>query len=483
MHSVIRSAIACVAALFLSSPAASGSDFSVHLFAITSGHYGSAENAGSASLSGAHTSGRLVLQHLSDRLNPRSTILLRSSEDKLVSRNDVFDGLAELQERIDQTPGPDFVVIYLMAHGFGEGIGWNQFLQPGDVGLERLGESMDINAYDPEVLAGQLIYVAEIVDLLKNTGARYMVLVDACYEGSEVPVSSPVFTDAVEQNILDIFGIVRAFNQFRDPDAVIFSAKPGTTVQTVPVPNATGVYRQQKIGPLARRVLLSLEDLPNNGTFSVTDFVALMTDGDLDARTKPAISFYTDEAPITLKQTSQMHDELVVNFGSSSLDDFQVASLEPGGADRRDEVTLPSVVRGHFKLAGSPGEYISDGRDWTYDHVSASFILESLERGRFALTVASGAEDWTIELATPDNKRFEKTRYANTEHPWIKDEGSPGLDISGAGRACNENSGSFVVNDVNYVNDRITSIDVVMTQECLDENIPITGELELLFSE
>ena len=482
MRSTIRTFTIFCSILFCNEANSAETISNVHLLAITSGHYGKSQGAGGTNLSGAHVSGRLVLNQLARRLNPVSVTLLRSSESQLISRDDVFSALSELHERVEKTSGPDFVVLYLMAHGYGEGIGWNQFLQPGDVGLAMLGEAVDIDQYDPAGLAKQLIYVAEIVDALKESGARYMVLVDACYEGSERAISSPVFSSAVEQNIRDILAIVKAFNQFREHDAVVFSAEPGTTVQTVAVPNATDFLKGQKIGPLARRLLIILEQTPDDGALSIEALVSSLRDGDVDASTSAAISYYIHEAPVTLKRPAKPSEEISVRYGSAALTDFRMAVFKPDEGEAKPEPALPSVVKGRFHLKGSPGEYLTDGRDWTYDHTSGSFSLETLERGRVTLTITSGDEDWSIDLAAPLGKRFEKAHYANAQHSWFREEQYPGIDISGQGRACNDNAGSFTVNEVSYANDRITSIDVSIVQNCKDENIPISAELKLEFT-
>lgn len=446
MRSTIRILAVFCSILFYGGSASAETISNVHLLAIANGHYGKSENAGSANLTGAHISGRLVLNRLSQSLNPVSATLLRSSENRLISRSDVYSALSELRDRIDKTPGSDFVVLYIMAHGYGEGIGWNQFLQPGDVGMTKLGEAIDINQYDVEVLATQLIYVAEIVDALKKSGARYMLLVDACYEGSEAAISSPVFSSDVEQNIRNIFAILKAFNQFRGRDAVVFSAEPGKTVQTVAIPNATGALKGQKVGPLARRLLIALEKLADDGSISLNALVSSLRNPDLDTVTSNAISFYTDEEPVTLRTSTKSSKKPSVRYGSATLADFRLAVFTPGEDEAKKETDLPSVITGRFHLTGSPGEYITDGRNWTYDHNSGAFSLDALKRGRLTLTINSGDEDWSVDLAAPSGQRFEIGHYANAQHAMFREDPHPGIDISGRGRGCNENGGSFTVN-------------------------------------
>lgn len=482
MRSTTRALAIVFSIIFCSQAIAAETISNTHIVAIANGHYGTSEGVGSANLSGAHVSGRLVLNRLAGRLNPVSVTLLRSSEGKLVSRSDVFSVLSDLREQVEDTPGPDFVVLYLMAHGYGEGIAWNQFLQPGDVGLRKLGEAVDINRYDAEGLAKQLIHVAEVVDVLKRSGARYMVLVDACYEGDERPISSPVFTGSVEQNMRDILALVRAFNQFRESDAVLFSTQPGMTVKTVPVPNATGALKGQKIGPLARRLLMVLQWLPDDAALSVETLVSAMRDTGLDAATSAAVSYYTNEKPVILKRPPKASGKISVRYGSAAPADFRLAVFDPDEGEAKAEAALPSVVKGRFSLKGSPGEYITDGRDWRYDHASGTFSLDALEKDRITLTVTSGEENWTVDLAVPTGQRFEKGQYADAQHAWFREDTVPGIEISGQGRACNDNAGSFTVRQVRYSNGRLSSIDVSLIQTCKDENIPISAQLTLELS-
>lgn len=451
----------------------------VHLVAITIGHYAQSDNSGTANLSGAHVSGRLLLNELNKRLNPVSSVHLRSSEEQLISRDDVFSIFSELRQRVRKTSGQDFVFVYLMAHGYGEGIGWNQFLQPSDIGLSRIDGSVDVNEFNVIHLSKQLIYIAELVDLLKSIGANYMVLIDACYEGNQVSVSNPVFTQTNEQNIGNILGILKAFNQFRENDAVVFASEPGKTVQTVSIPNAKGVLKKQKIGPLSRRMLISLGQYSNGRPLDVADLVSKLTSSSLDSETSPSISFHTNETPISLKRASGSPSQIQVRFGSSTLGDFQMASFEPNALPDSEVPLLPSVIDGRFTIVGSISEYISDGQDWDYDGADGTFSITSLSKNYIALSIEGKDADWSVELATPNGKEFEKGRYDNAQNAVFRDEDAPGISISGSGRGCSDNFGSFTVHSVIYSNGNLSSLDVSIIHACLDEGIPIQAKLQL----
>lgn len=99
-----------------------------------------------------------------------------------------------------------------------------------------------------------------------------------------------------------------------------------------------------------------------------------------------------------------------------------------------------------------------------------------MEKGQVTLTITSGKEGWSTDLATPSGKRFEKGHYANTQHAWFRDDQNPGIDISGQGRACRDNTGSFTTNRAEYFGGRLIRM-VTIVQVCQDENIPISAEL------
>lgn len=153
-------------------PSVSLANPDVHILSIGNGHYAPRPGEPAANVRGASISARLALLRLGRLIGAETAILLRSKPDQLVSRNDIFVAIDDLVQRAKATPNDDRLIVYYNGHGFGEGIAWNAFLQPGDVILPS-----ELSEFDPELLAADLVYVAEIVDILEGTGMPYILLI------------------------------------------------------------------------------------------------------------------------------------------------------------------------------------------------------------------------------------------------------------------------------------------------------------------
>jgi hypothetical protein len=80
---------------------------------------------------------------------------------------------------------------------------------------------------------------------------------------------------------------------------------------------------------------------------------------------------------------------------------------------------------------------------------------------------------WTVELAAPAGEQLKPGVYRNAERAAFRTGRSPGLDVSGDGRGCNEVYGQFSVNQIETdTSGAITVLDASYTQHCENADAP-----------
>lgn len=115
---------------------------------------------------------------------------------------------------------------------------------------------------------------------------------------------------------------------------------------------------------------------------------------------------------------------------------------------------------------GDPGDYISQGRSWSFGppadgmQVSASRTLVML-----------ATRDWNAEFEAPVGERLASGRTYEGARRYPFNDAAPGLAIHGDGRGCNELSGTFTVNKIEFDDaGTLRAFDVTFEQHC--EHMP-----------
>lgn len=203
----------------------------------------------------------------------RFAVELLADEGRYVTREDVLHQLDRVLERAQRSANP-LVVYYFGGHGVSEGFGWNLFSIPGD-------ELVPIAVGDVERLAQRYLHAAQIVDVISAADVPFLVLFDHCSDGESRQLVSGILSEEALRNISSVADILRHMNEFRMPSPVFFSTDPGSVVSSVADPRAE--FSDQSIGPLARRLLLVLEQ--SEQLLSMERLVSGLLDPSLDADT------------------------------------------------------------------------------------------------------------------------------------------------------------------------------------------------------
>ena len=419
-------------------------------------------------ISGANTSARLVSEALNE-LNAAYGIVLKSRQKNYVSRADIYKGISDVLARIKKdVPETPLFVFYFVGHGVSEGIGWNHFSLPG-----TFKDRSDEVANDIEWLHSQAIHAGTLVGHLNGAAVPYLLLFDNCYEGDEEKFNSPVLSETATKNLVGISNILRFINEFHGKNPVLFAAARGEKVKTVPPPFETNpIYN---IGPLARRLLISLEPYARGERFTLQQLVASLKDGGLDEHTRPAITKaeieHLDPTKLVVTEAREISITRLGTNASQTMIDATVAL---------DNQNSPTVVDleaiGNYRLEGPSGEYISGGR--VVGASSVPICVQQFGPGDIYVELEDG--DWSFGFATGDGAPFTAMRYPASMRYAFRDEGVPGLEVSGESRGCNEVSGAFQVKAVSYgTNGWLSRFDVSFEQYCDNDRLAAEGALSL----
>jgi hypothetical protein len=91
-------------------------------------------------------------------------------------------------------------------------------------------------------------------------------------------------------------------------------------------------------------------------------------------------------------------------------------------------------------------DYVVGGENRLFDSPSAIFLRGGREH--VGVDVEYRGHFFEFEFSPPSGKQLEVGEYASAER--FPAEGSPGIEVSGDGRGCNEDFGRFVVKDIHF---------------------------------
>ncbi len=268
-----------------------GQDFDVFHLSIGSAHYSKESQDSFDDISGARRSARYVHELLTEKAGSQGS-MLRSEAGQPLTKKQIIDELKQTIKLAKKSKSKrPLIVLYFCGHGVSEGLGWSQFLVPGEfkeVPAAFLNQSMGL---DLDRIRKSLLYVGDLSDLLLESKIPYTILADACYEGKahSLSVLEQFFNDTAMQNIRDMVGIVKFMNEFHTENPVVFATPPGTVTKVVEDPLVPeGVY----IGPICRKLILVSGKLEELETMSLMDVVLLLSDEAFDPLTPNVTSNY-----------------------------------------------------------------------------------------------------------------------------------------------------------------------------------------------
>ncbi len=424
---------------------------------------------GMTTISGANRSARELASRFAAG-GARFTLLLTSDPRGLIAPGDVDAALATVEARIAKDkPGNPLILLYIASHGVSEGVGWNHFSVPGTFLYPGKLSELDIGS-----LSAATLYAGNLADRLDHSGARYVLILDSCYEGQAADFDSPILSGPAIESLKSVADVIRVVNEFRQANPVLYSTPPGTLAKTVDdpyQPNATPV------APLARRLMLILDrQAAAKSTLTLGDLVGDLTSPTLDSATKPAVTnAVRDKAwssQLLSFAFSAGHTEGQLEKRTGSAKAGTVCCIRDASAEVAD---TPVTMRGIVDIAGAAGEFITDGRSL---HFNGNLAVTREKRQALTFSFEADGESWEISLSAREKEDLSAGEYSPaTRYPFAA-ENEASMSITGAGRACNESTGRFTIRQIKFgASGDFLSIDAIFRQFCDGSKLPLEGAL------
>lgn len=134
--------------------------------------------------------------------------------------------------------------------------------------------------------------------------------------------------------------------------------------------------------------------------------------------------------------------------------------------------TAPKAVT-KYKQVSEEGDYIGQGQTLAYTPATATITVGG-GAGDAQLSVSTDTDWWNVELAAPQGETLHPGVYRNAERAPFRTGRSPGLDVWGSGRGCNQVYGQFSINQIETdpSTGAITLLDATYTQRCESATAP-----------
>ena len=113
------------------------------------------------------------------------------------------------------------------------------------------------------------------------------------------------------------------------------------------------------------------------------------------------------------------------------------------------ESTAPTVAHTGFFMDSQAGDFVGGGRQWLYNASNALFTVSrhSPSSGSGVSVNISGDTTWSLDLDAPAGAPLAVGTYTGAvRYPF--NSFVAGLDISGNGHGCNEETGWFIVREL-----------------------------------
>ena len=117
-------------------------------------------------------------------------------------------------------------------------------------------------------------------------------------------------------------------------------------------------------------------------------------------------------------------------------------------------------------LSSDLGDPVGEGLYQAFGYPSAQFAVAPGDRpDDVTLTVGAGAERWSIRLAAPLGQALDVGSFLNAER--VPGTLTPGLDVRGDGRGCDQAFGAFTIGEVGFDPDgHLVALDATLIQHC-----------------
>lgn len=111
---------------------------------------------------------------------------------------------------------------------------------------------------------------------------------------------------------------------------------------------------------------------------------------------------------------------------------------------------MPRKTRVEVLLNSEKGDYIGQGRSYSYSLTNTSFKVRLNNKNAVSFSLERGNENWRLDFAAPSGMRLRVGRYENAVRAAFRKTAEPGLTIAGNGRGSNESFGEFTIRNLRF---------------------------------
>ena len=140
-----------------------------------------------------------------------------------------------------------------------------------------------------------------------------------------------------------------------------------------------------------------------------------------------------------------------------------------------------TVTTGTLSFSGDTGDYISQGKSWSYSTSKGDGLSVSSATGStVSISVnAYNGDWWTLDLDAQGTQVLAPGTYT-AAHRYPFNGTGPGLDLSGNGRGCNTLIGSFTVTKAVFgPQGYVQTFDATFEQHCEEGNTAARGQVHI----
>lgn len=135
-------------------------------------------------------------------------------------------------------------------------------------------------------------------------------------------------------------------------------------------------------------------------------------------------------------------------------------------------------MAGSIVLNSDPGDYIGDGKNWEFTNNNGVITAAATEN---SVTINfRGDDNWELIFEAPEGKELVSGTYDSAQRAPFHNPVKPGLEVSGAGRGCNQLSGRFDVFSIERgSNNKLIKFEASFEQNCDSSTGVLTGKVNV----
>lgn len=145
-----------------------------------------------------------------------------------------------------------------------------------------------------------------------------------------------------------------------------------------------------------------------------------------------------------------------------------------------DDYQQPEIfnANGYVQFSSEVGDYIGQGENHNFSDENGIFSVTG-DKNSISIYF-EGDDHWSFDFAAPRDKDLIVGVYSSAQRAAFHNPVKPGIDISGAGRGCNEISGSFLIKEIEFSeNDALKRFVAEFEQHCDADSPKLKGEINI----